>query len=329
MGIAHHETSSAHGKLGGQRPPYLLRTNPPRPLTPAPGLRTRDPAGLPFGAGYPYAHGMNRIERIFEQHRAAGSRALMPFLTAGDPDLATTASMLAAIERAGGSIVELGIPFSDPIADGPIIQASMARALERQVTPQQVLATVAGARAQLSIGLVAMVSYSIVYRLGPETFIADAAEAGIDGLIVPDLPLEESDAVCARAAAAKLTCSFLISPTTPLERARALARASSGFVYLVARAGVTGERAELADELPQRIEQIRAVTDLPITVGFGIANADQVREVVRVADAAIVGSAIVRRIAEHSDLGTNGLVADVESFVRHLATGLDAPAAAD
>ena len=237
--------------------------------------------------------------------------------------------MLAAIERAGGSIVELGIPFSDPIADGPIIQASMARALERQVTPQQVLATVAGARAQLSIGLVAMVSYSIVYRLGPETFIADAAEAGIDGLIVPDLPLEESDAVCARAAAAKLTCSFLISPTTPLERARALARASSGFVYLVARAGVTGERAELADELPQRIEQIRAVTDLPITVGFGIANADQVREVVRVADAAIVGSAIVRRIAEHSDLGTNGLVADVESFVRHLATGLDAPAAAD
>ena len=269
---------------------------------------------------------MNRIDRIFEQRRATGARALMPFVTAGDPDLATTGRLLPAIERAGGSIVELGIPFSDPIADGPIIQASMTHALQQKTTPESVLELVGSVRAQVSLGLVAMVSYSIVFRLGPAAFIAQAAEVGIDGLIVPDLPLEESEAVGAPAAEAGLTCSFLISPTTPLERARALAGVSSGFVYLVARAGITGERAHLPAELHRRIEQIREVTDLPVAVGFGIADADHVRQVVQVADAAIVGSAIVRRIAERRAQDTDDLVRHVERFVRRLAGGLVPPA---
>ena len=268
---------------------------------------------------------MNRIDRIFQQRRAAGARALMPFLTAGDPDLGTTAGLLPAIERAGGSIIELGIPFSDPIADGPIIQASMTHALSQRVTPEQVLAMVAEARSGLAIGLVAMLSYSIVHRLGPAGFIAAAAKAGIDGLIIPDLPLEESADVRRRATAAGLTCSFLIAPTTPQERASALARASSGFVYLLARAGVTGERRRVADDLPRRVEQIRSVTALPIAVGFGIADADHVRQVVRVADAAIVGSAIMRRIARRRADGRAAVIGDVEQFVTQLAAGL-APA---
>ena len=269
---------------------------------------------------------MNRIDQIFQQRRDAGRRALMPFLTAGDPDLATTAKLLPAVENAGGSIVELGIPFSDPIADGPIIQASMAYALDQQVTARQVLEMVAQVRASLSIGLVAMVSYSIVHRMCPRTFIADAAEAGIDGLIIPDLPLEESEPVRNAAAEAGITCSFLVSPTTPIDRARALATASSGFVYLLARAGITGEQRRLPEDLPLRIEQIRKVTDLPIAVGFGIATAEHVNQVVQIADAAIVGSAIVRRIAEHRDQDAGVVVEHVERFVGELAGGLSAAA---
>ena len=246
----------------------------------------------------------------------------MPFLTAGDPDIQTTARLLPAIERAGGSIVELGIPFSDPIADGPVIQASMAYALDRQVAPRQVLDLVADARADLTLGLVAMVSYSIVHRLGPESFIADASEAGVDGLIIPDLPPEESEAARGAAADAGLTCSFLVAPTTPMARARVLAKASTGFVYLVARAGLTGEQRSLPEDLPRHIEQIRSVTDLPIAVGFGISDADHVRQVVQVADAAIVGSAIMRRIAQHRQGNANGLVGHVEQFVGELAGGL-------
>jgi len=265
---------------------------------------------------------MDRINQIFQQRRDAGQRTLMPFLTAGDPDLETTAKLLPAIERAGGSIVELGIPFSDPIADGPIIQASMAHALDQHVTARQVLEMVAKARDGLSIGLVAMVSYSIVHRMCPRTFIADAAEAGIDCLIIPDLTLEESEAARSAAAEAGVTCSFLVSPTTPIERARMLAKASSGFVYLLARAGITGEQRSLPEDLPLRIDQIRKVTDLPIAVGFGIATAEHVRQVVQVADAAIVGSAIVRRIAAHRDEDADTIVEHVGQFVGELAGGL-------
>lgn len=266
---------------------------------------------------------MNRIDRHFQECRALGVKALMPFVTAGDPDLATTAQLLPAIERAGGRIVELGIPFSDPIADGPIIQASMAHALDQnKVTAQQVLDMVAAVRSNLSLGLVAMVSYSIVYRLGPGRFVSDASRAGIDGLIVPDLSLEASETFRTTAAEAGLTCSFLIAPTTPIARARALASASSGFIYLLARAGLTGERSRLPEDLPHRIERIRQVTDLPIAVGFGISAPEQVRQVVQVADAAIVGSAIMRRIAEARDSRSGDLVDHVEQFVRSLAAGL-------
>lgn len=261
---------------------------------------------------------MNRIESIFAQHRRLGEKALMPFLTAGDPDLATTSQLLATVQAAGASICELGIPFSDPLADGPVIQDSMAHALSHGVRLNQVFDLVAEHRSGLDIGLVAMASYSIACRMGVANFVRRASEVGIDGLIFPDLPLEESDEVRLLAADHGLVCSLLIAPTTPIARAKAIARASSGFVYLLARGGLTGEQSQLPCDLPQRIAAVRAVTELPIAVGFGISNPQQVQDVLTVADAAIVGSAIMRCVAQYRLQGSEVVVDQVGQFVRAL-----------
>lgn len=267
-------------------------------------------------------HCMNRIDAIFRTHRERGEKALMPFLTAGDPDLPTTARLLTAIQQAGASICELGIAFSDPIADGPVIQASMTHALGQGVRPSEVLDMVAQQREQLQLGLVAMVSYSIVYRLGTERFIQQCCQAGLDGLIFPDLLVEESQAVRQAATQKGLVCSFLISPTTPIARAQQIAQASSGFVYLLSRAGVTGERSDLPTDLAGRIEALRSVTDLPIAVGFGVGSRQQVQQVLEVADAVIVGSAIMRRVAQRREDGPEAVVQEVSGFVRELSQGL-------
>ena len=264
---------------------------------------------------------MNRIDRIFSDLRDAGRGGLMPFLTAGDPDLDTTAALLPAVQRAGASIVEIGIPFSDPIADGPVIQESMTHALERGIKVGQVFEMIRGVRASLDLGLVAMVSYSIVHRMGLEPFVKRAAEAGFDGFIFPDLPLDEADAARAVVHDHGLILSMLIAPTTPIDRAQQIAAASSGFVYVVSRSGITGERDDLPPELAERIKKLREATDLPIAVGFGISKPEHVRGITRDADAAIVGSAVVRRIAEGRDQGQDTVVASVASFVEVLAPG--------
>lgn len=271
---------------------------------------------------------MNRIDRIFHDLRSRRGKALMPFITAGDPDIETTAAMLPRIEEAGASICELGIPFSDPIADGPVIQASMAYALSKKLRTQDILDTVRRLRPSLNMGLVAMVSYSIVHRLGAQRFVTDAAASGFDGFIFPDLPLDESDAVLRKVRDAGLTCTLLIAPTTPIERAEKIAKASSGFVYVLARAGITGERSALPADLTARVRRLREVTDLPIAVGFGVSTPDQVRDVVEVADAAIVGSAIMRRVAQVRDRGRAAVAAEVSSFVSELAAGLPGNAVA-
>ena len=266
---------------------------------------------------------VNRICEVFDGLRERGRAAVMPFLTAGDPDLETTAALLPAIERAGASVCEIGIPFSDPIADGPVIQASMTRALDRGVRPGEVLDAVADLRAKVDLGLIAMVSYSIVYRRGWTQFLKAAKAAGIDGFIFPDLPVEESSDVIKAVADLDMVCSMLVSPTTPLDRAERIAKASSGFVYVLARSGLTGEQDSLPPGLNERIRCLRGVTDLPMAVGFGIANADQVRQVAQVADAVIVGSAIMRRITTHTNQPRANLVEDVERFVADLCGGLD------
>lgn len=268
---------------------------------------------------------MNRIDQIFTQLRQGKGKhrgALMPYVTAGDPDVRTTGRLLEAAQAAGASVCEVGIPFSDSIADGPVIQSSMTYALGRGLKVAHVLQMVADARSKLRMGLVAMVSYTIVHRIGAQRFVGDAAAAGFDGFIFPDLPVDESEAVMQTVAQAGLACSVLIAPTTPIDRARRIAATSSGFVYLLSRAGITGERSALPPDLSQRIQRLREVTDLPIAVGFGISSAQQVHDVVQVADAAIVGSALMRRVAEHREAGSQAVVDQVSRFVHELAGGL-------
>ena len=267
----------------------------------------------------------NRIDRLFADMRARGGRALMPFLTAGDPDLSTTAGLLETAQASGATVCEIGVPFSDPIADGPVIQASMSRALDTGLRVEDVFAMVRGVRDRLDIGLVAMVSYSIVHRMGLQAFVERSRNAGLDGFIFPDLPLEESGPARRAAAEAGLILSMLIAPTTPIERAERIAAASSGFVYVVSRPGITGATAALPEELPERLRRLRGVTDLPMAVGFGVSSAQQVREVVGVADAAIVGSALVK-VIEQAD--ADRVREDAGRFMRELASGLPAASAA-
>lgn len=275
---------------------------------------------------------MNRIDEIFVELRKQGKRGLMPFLTAGDPDLGVTARLIEQAAEAGASVCEIGIPFSDPIADGPVIQASMTRALNGGVRVPAIFEMVRSIRDKVDLGLVAMVSYSIVNRIGDDKFISDAKAAGFDGFIFPDLPVEESSAVTDKVKNAGMICSMLIAPTTPIERAQQIARQCTGFIYLLSRAGITGERTTLPADLGRRVRKIVEVTDLPVAVGFGISNAQQVHEVVRVADAAIVGSAVMRRIehwaserggGEKSNANKDEFVRTVGAFMKELASGLE------
>lgn len=266
---------------------------------------------------------MPRIDDIFAAARAQNRKLLMPFIVGGFPRPGQTAPTLLALQRAGAAIVEIGIPFSDPIADGPVIAEAMHRALLAGSTPASVFDEVAAVRPELSMGLVAMVSVSIVHRMGgPQGFAAAAARAGFDGLIVPDAPVEESADIALAAKNAGLTLSLLVAPTTPTARAARVAQACTGFVYALARTGITGERSDAPDVAP-RLAKLRETTQLPIACGFGVSTPDHVRAVVHAggADAAIVGSALVRRIAQAADAAQDHVQA-AETFVSDLATGL-------
>ncbi len=251
----------------------------------------------------------------------------MPFICGSHPRAGDTSRLLPALATAGASIVEIGYPFSDPIADGPVIAAAMHEALLAGATPAAVHSEVAAARANgCTIGVVAMVSVSIVTKIGADRFIADAKRAGIDGFILPDVPLEECEDLLARVRDAGLTTSLLIAPATDSKRAERITRACSGFVYVLARAGITGDTnnaAVASGALASRVRELRTLTDLPLAVGFGISSAEHVRQVVRDAgaDAAIVGSALVRRLSDASRAGQH-VVETGESFVRDLARGL-------
>jgi len=259
---------------------------------------------------------MGRIDDIFARHRAAGTTALMPYVTGGHPTLATTRGVLRSLQDAGASIVEIGFPFSDPIADGPVIAEAMHAALLAGVTPTDLMDLVREVRPETELGLVGMVSQSIVERIGVEPFVAEAAAAGFDGLIVPDVDVVAARTVRAIADDRGLTLSMLVAPTTSPQRTEQLAGLSSGFIYLLARAGITGEQSE-APQLARRIEALRNVTDLPVAVGFGISTPEHVRAVTETADAAIIGSALVRRMTEADDP-----IAAARRFVTELAGSL-------
>lgn len=266
---------------------------------------------------------MNRLQETFESARKGGRKLLCPFLTAGYPSLATTPDLLLAAQEGGAGVIELGIPFSDPIADGPVIQASFTKALAGGATVEKSLACVAKARKSgLSIPVVAMVSFSIVFKRGTHEFARLCADNGLDGIILPDVPLEEAMGIVEVIRAAGLRTSLLVAPTTPPERREAIARLCDGFVYYLSVSGITGERKALPAEVSPNVAALRKVTVAPICVGFGISTASQVREVTAVADGAIVGSAVIRRIGENSSASQDQLRSAVRSFIAELATGV-------
>ena len=265
---------------------------------------------------------IDKLAAVFAANRAAGRKALAPFVTAGDPDVATSVAVLEAIDRAGASLCELGVPYSDPIADGPVIQSSYTRALGAGITLEGMFGIAREASARVQMPILAMASYSLIFRRGIERFVADATAAGLAGFVVPDLPLEESDELDAACRVAGLALVRLVTPTTPPDRAEQIARRSTGFLYCVSVAGVTGARTELPPGLLDRIAWLRTKTNVPILVGFGISGADQARAVAAVADGVIVGSALVRRVAELASQPREQLVAGVEQFIAPLATAV-------
>lgn len=266
---------------------------------------------------------MSRIDAIFAAAKRDGGSVLMPFVTAGFPDLETTKRVLPELQQAGAGIVELGIPFSDPIADGPVIASSMHAALEHGVTPRRVFEMVKRVRPSVEgdpgLGLLAMVSQSIVARMSPERFFAGMKDAGFDGAILPDIDLEDAAEAAALAERHDLALGLLIAPTSPRQRIRLIVEHCRGFVYVLARAGITGEQQD-APDIAERVALVRSCTDLPIAVGFGISRAEHVAAVTQHADAAIVGSALVRHMGEADDP-----VTAAAAFTRELVAGLESP----
>jgi tryptophan synthase alpha chain len=263
----------------------------------------------------------HRISARFADIRSRNATILMPFIPAGYPDLDCTAAAIRSLDRAGAGLIEIGFPFSDPIADGPTIQAAFTEALAKKLKVADIFNTIAKVRPDVTVPLVAMVSYSIVYRYGVDLFFTDAAAAGFDGVILPDLPPPEAEPVCKKAWAAGLDTVLLVSPTTDADRRAEIARLSTGFIYYLSVAGVTGERDSLPVDLPAHVAAVRALTDRPVCVGFGIHTPVQVRDLSKIADGVIVGSAMVKRMTEAAGQGPHAVAAAVAGYCMHLMTG--------
>lgn len=260
---------------------------------------------------------MNRIAAKFARLKAAGKKGFIVYIGAGDPDLNATLKLALAFDHAGVDILELGVPFSDPLADGLVNQLAAQRGLEAGTTPPTVLATVAALRRDSEIPVVLYIYFNLIHKVGMEQFIADAAKAGVDGLLVLDLPPEESDNYEALMQKHGLCNIYLVAPTTPEDRMELIVKRGSGFIYYISREGVTGMQSQVASNLASQVTRIRAHTSLPIAVGFGISNPEQARLVAQSADACVVGSAIVNQIAE---LGRSpDLVPKVAGFIRQMA----------
>ena len=266
----------------------------------------------------------SRVHAAFASLRAKKQLGLIPFIPAGYPDLATTVALLPALEKGGASVIEVGIPFSDPVADGPTIQAAFTAALAKGLRIADVFGAVAGARRGVSIPLMAMVSYSMVFRYGPERFFAEAKRAGFDGVILPDLPPPEASGVCRRANGAGLETTLMVAPTTSAARRKEIAELSTAFVYYLSVSGITGERDRLPADLEPNLRQLRSVTDRPVCVGFGISRPEHLKELAGLADGAIVGSAVVKRIAEAAGRGggAGGIAGELTAYCEQLLCGV-------
>ena len=265
---------------------------------------------------------MNRIVEKFAQLKKAGKKGFVVYVGAGDPHLEATRQLALAFDTAGVDILELGVPFSDPLADGLVNQLAAQRGLESGTTPPKLLATIAAIRKDSQIPIVLYIYFNLIHKVGLEKFIADAARAGVDGLLVLDLPPEESDNYEALMKQAGLCHIYLVAPTTPEDRMELIVKRGSGFIYYISREGVTGMQTSVASNLASQVAKIRAHTSLPVAVGFGISNPAQAKAVASEADGCVVGSAIVNQIAEHGQ--SPELVAKVSAFVKSLADAVKA-----
>lgn len=261
---------------------------------------------------------MSTVDQLFTRLKSEKRKAFMPFITAGDPDLDFTAAVIRELAIRGCDMCEVGIPYSDPIADGPVIQASYTRALDKKVKLAQIMQTLAGVTKEVAAPVVTMVSYAIIYRHGLAKYVADAKAAGIAGAIVPDLLVEEADELAKICRKEDFSLIQLVTPTTPRERAVRIANASSGFLYYVSVTGITGERTELPPQLLDNVSWLREQTPLPICIGFGISQPAHVKLLAPVADGLIVGSAIVRRIAEAASKPRAAVLKDVGEYAAEL-----------
>jgi tryptophan synthase alpha chain len=265
---------------------------------------------------------MSRLDITFEALERKGEKALIAYLMAGDPGLVETEQLVLALEQAGADIIELGVPFSDPIADGPIIQQAAERALRNGTSLAQILRLVTALRRRTEIPIVLMLYYNSIHAMGAETFCKAAHAAGVDGVIVPDLPPDEAEPLLIPAEAARLQVIFLLAPTSTAHRRKLVTRQSRAFVYYVSLTGITGAKLNNVAEVSRNVEEIKKISALPVAVGFGVATPEDAARVAKIADGVIVGSAIVKRIASRQQ--DRGMVADVAEFVRSLRTAMTA-----
>ncbi len=260
---------------------------------------------------------MNRIVERFNRLAESGKKGFVVYIGAGDPNLTATRELALAFDKAGVDILELGVPFSDPLADGLVNQLAAQRGLEAGTTPKKVLETVQAIRKRSDIPVVLYIYFNLIHKVGMKQFIEDAAEAGVDGLLVLDLPPEESENYEALMKKNGLCHIYLIAPTTPEDRMEFIVKRGSGFIYYISREGVTGMQSQVASNLSSQVAKIRAHTKLPIAVGFGVSNPEQAKLVAQNADGVVVGSAIVNQIAKHGK--SKDLVKRVGKFVKTLA----------
>ncbi len=265
---------------------------------------------------------MSAIDEIFAKLRSADRKAFVPFITAGDPDLQFTSDALRILEASGAAICEVGVPYSDPIADGPVIQASYTRALQNGFQVKSLWDMFERLQSPNPSAHVMMVSYSIIHRVGTEAFVRRSVQSGVAGLIVPDLPMEEAGTMAGLCEDSNMSLIQLITPTTRADRAASIVQLSQGFIYCVSVTGVTGERTTMPVDLVERIRWIRSQTSTPICVGFGVSTPEQVRQVAPLADGVIVGSAFVRRIATTGERPRDSVLDELGHFTRTMVDAL-------
>jgi len=263
---------------------------------------------------------MSRIASRFESLSRRSEKALIAYVMAGDPSLEKTEELVIALEEAGADLIELGVPFSDPVADGPVIQKAGERALKERVSLRKILGMVARLRTRTQVPMILMTYLNPVLRLGVDAFFCQAAKAGVDGVIVPDLPAEEGDALRSLAGREGIDLIFLAAPTTEPSRLRHVAEMSSGFLYYVSVTGITGASLSDLAQIEKRVSAIKKRSRLPVAVGFGISTPEQAQALGRVADGIVVGSAIVRLIERYGQ--SPELISAVKQFVRSLKAGL-------